>query len=217
MASEQPLLSEILLQEYERLKEEQIHRIGTRDNLVYANLLSLAAVVAATIQANRPHMLLLLPPVGVIFGWTYLVNDEKVSAIGRYMRTVLGARLGRMVGEHVLGWEDFHRSDQRRRSRKVGQLVVDLITFALPALVALIGYWSSGDARGVLLAVSIAELLAIAWLVYQIMRYADFGRSSRELVTPRGPAAHAPRGLDMEPPDGIEPSTYSLRVNRSAD
>ena len=178
MASEQSLLSEILLQEYERLKEEQIHRIGTRDNLVYANLLSLAAVVAATIQANRPQMLLLLPPVCVIFGWTYLVNDEKVSAIGRYLRVVLGTRLGELAGEHVLGWEDFHRSDSRRWSRKLGQLAVDLTTFAVPAAVALVGFWSGGRPTGLLLAGSAIEFLAVAWLVYQILRYADFGRSS---------------------------------------
>lgn len=28
----------------------------------------------------------MLPPVSVILGWTYLVNDEKISAIGRYVR-----------------------------------------------------------------------------------------------------------------------------------
>jgi hypothetical protein len=178
VASEHPLLSEILLQEYERLKEEQIHRIGTRDNLVYANLLSLAAVVAATIQANSPLMLLLLPPVCVIFGWTYLVNDEKVSAIGRYTRTVLGARLGDLAGERVLDWEDFHRADDRRRSRKIGQLAVDLTTFALPAVVGLVGFWATARTSGWFFLASAIELVAVAWLVYQILRYADLGRGS---------------------------------------
>ena len=208
MASEHPLLSEILLQEYERLKEEQIHRIGTRDNLVYANLLSLAGVVAATIQANSPHMLLLLPPVCVIFGWTYLVNDEKVSAIGRYMRDVLGARLGRLAGEPVLGWEDFHRADSRRRSRKLGQLTVDLTTFAVPALVALVGFWtggwSGGRPTGWLLAAAVIELLAVAWLVYQILRYADFGRSQLPIDGPVAGAALDDQRENAPTGDGVE-------------
>src|SRR5581483_4463964 len=138
----------------------------------------LAAVVAATIQADRSHMLLLLPPVCVIFGWTYLVNDEKVSAIGRYLRNVLGARLAALAGEEVLGWEAFHRADGLRRSRKVGQLMIDLTTFAIPAVVALVGFWSGAPATGWLFAASLIESLAVAWLMYQILRYADLANNA---------------------------------------
>lgn len=155
------------------MKEEQINRINTRDNLVYATLLSIAGVIAASIQANLPSMLLLLCPVCLIFGWTYLINDEKISAIGRYVRGSLAVRLAEQVGEPVLGWEGFHRSDRRRRSRKLGQLLVDLTTFVVPALGGLAGCWISSRGSGALLTASVLGLCSIGWLAHQIIRYAD--------------------------------------------
>jgi hypothetical protein len=38
-------LGALLLQEYEQIKEEQTQRISTRDNLIYAALVSVAGVV----------------------------------------------------------------------------------------------------------------------------------------------------------------------------
>jgi len=178
----------LLLKEYERLKEEQLQRIGIRDNLVYATLVSLGAVVAATIQTRSRAALLLLPPVCVILGWTYLVNDEKVSAIGRYIRLELGPRLAQLVEyQPMFGWEVFHRNDLHRRPRKVGQLLVDLTTFVLPSILAVIGYWrSNGISPTELFVISIVELAATIALAWQVIRYADLsvgtaGRDRRDL------------------------------------
>ncbi|GGQ59671.1 hypothetical protein [Couchioplanes azureus] len=173
----------LLLVEYERLKEEQKTRIGFRDNLIYATLASMAGVVAATL-APRGHagLLLLLPPVCVVLGWTYLVNDEKVSALGRYLRLTLAPRLAALAGATeeeapaVLGWETAHRSDPERRLRKASQLVVDLGTFCLPAVSALVVFWVDGPGRGDLAVVSVLELLVVLGLGVQIVRYADLAR-----------------------------------------
>jgi hypothetical protein len=43
-------------------------------------------VIAVSVSARDPGYLLLLPPVSLILGWTYLANDEKISTIGRYIR-----------------------------------------------------------------------------------------------------------------------------------
>ncbi|OJF10049.1 hypothetical protein [Couchioplanes caeruleus] len=170
----------LLLVEYERLKEEQKTRIGFRDNLIYATLASMAGVVAATLTP-RGHsgLLLLLPPVCVVLGWTYLVNDEKVSALGRYLRLTLAPRLAELAGapgEEVFGWEIAHRSDPERRLRKVSQLVVDLGTFCLPAVSALVVFWVDGPGRGDLTVVSVMELLLVLALGVQIVRYADLAQ-----------------------------------------
>jgi hypothetical protein len=114
---------ELLIAEYTSVKEEQRARIGFRDNLLYATLGSMAAVVAVTVEGgHRLQLLLLLPPVSVLLGWTYLVNDEKISAIGRYVREELAPRLASLSGSQespqVFGWETVHRSDRRRMSRK---------------------------------------------------------------------------------------------------
>jgi hypothetical protein len=165
-------LVDVLLREYDALKAEQIQRISTRDNLIYATLLSMAGVAAATLQAGVPALLLLLPPACVLLGWTYLVNDQKVSAIGGYIRHRLRPRLESHTGQPVFGWEAEHRRDRRRRGRKVGQLLVDLLTFVGPAAGAIVAYAVTPGTR-LLTAVAAAELVAVLALAYQIIRYAD--------------------------------------------
>lgn len=86
-------VGQLLLAEYQSVKDEQKARIGFRDNLLYVTLAVAAAIVAAAAQTKQASMLLALPPVCIVLGWTYLVNDEKISAIGRYVRDELGPRL----------------------------------------------------------------------------------------------------------------------------
>jgi hypothetical protein len=169
----------LLLAEYEQIKEEQRGRIGFRDNLLYVTLASTAAVVLAALQdPGRPALLLLLPPVTFVLGWTYLVNDQKISAIGSYIRTELAPRLAALTPERlpVFGWEIAHRSDHRRVSRKVIQLAVDLVLFCASALVAIGIYWSHGYQDGLLSAVSLLEIIVTAVLAIQILLYADIRR-----------------------------------------
>jgi hypothetical protein len=175
MAESEITRERLWLVEYERLKDEQKTRIGFRDNLVYATLASMAGVVAATLAAKgHANLLLLLPPVCVVLGWTYLVNDEKVSAIGRYVRDVLRPKLADGA-EDVFGWEDAHRTDPRRRLRKVLQLVVDLGVFCLPALSAIIVYWVNGPWTFPFIAVSLVETAAVVTLAIQLVAYTDLG------------------------------------------
>jgi hypothetical protein len=176
MPDEDVTVGKLLLTEYERVKDEQKTRIGFRDNLVYATLTSIAAVIAATLSARgQANLLLLLPPVSLLLGWTYLVNDEKVSAAGRYIRTELAPRLSALVpGETaVFGWETFHRSDPRRRVRKLLQLVVDLSMFCVAPMVALVVFWITGPRGATLMALSLAEAVFVATLAAHIVLYAD--------------------------------------------
>lgn len=169
-------VGQLLLAEYQTVKDEQKARIGFRDNLLYVTLAVVAAVIAAAAQAERAAMLLALPPVCVVLGWTYLVNDEKISAIGHYVRDDLGPRLARLAasgdeGPATFGWEAYHRGDTRRRARKAIQTVVDLTAFCAVPLAALIVYWASEDTGALLVTLSAAEALAVAGLGAQIIAY----------------------------------------------
>lgn len=169
-------LGTLLLSEYERIKDEQRGRIAFRDNLVYAMLASAAAVLAATLQSGfEPGFLLLLPPVSVLLGWTHLINDQKVSAIGRYIRDTLAPRLAAAAGtqDEVFGWETAHRTDTRRVWRKRTQLAADLIAFVLTPGAALLTYLSSGPLTPLLITISLLEAVATAVLAVQIVLYAD--------------------------------------------
>lgn len=170
-------VGQLLLTEYQTLKDEQKARIGFRDNLLYVTLAAVAAVIAAAAQAKQPQMLLALPPVCVVLGWTYLVNDEKISAIGDYVRNELGPRLAAAAGssgtaEVVFRWETAHRSDARRRSRKLIQCAVDQAAFCAVPLAALVVYWVHGGSGALLMGLSVIEALAIAGLAVQILLYA---------------------------------------------
>ncbi|WNE94697.1 hypothetical protein PS467_04760 [Streptomyces luomodiensis] len=170
----------LLIVEYEQVKEEQRARIGFRDNLLYATLASMAAIITFSLQGHgRPELLLLLPPASTLLGWAYLVNDEKISAIGRYVREDLGPRLGTRAAPGrppVFGWERAHRDDGRRVSRKRLQLAADLLLFGVAPIAALTVYWTSEPVRAVLLAVSVAEVALVAVLAVQIVLYADLRR-----------------------------------------
>ncbi|OIK05470.1 hypothetical protein [Streptomyces monashensis] len=174
-------VGQLLLTEYQTLKDEQKARIGFRDNLLYVTLTVVAAVIAAAAQAKQSSMLLALPPVCVVLGWTYLVNDQKISAIGAYVREDLGPRLTRLAGTPdapcAFRWETDHRTDARRRSRKAIQCMVDLTAFCVVPLAALVLFWAAGDGGGLLVAVSVLEALAVGGLGVQVVSYAGFAAS----------------------------------------
>ncbi|WP_446038508.1 hypothetical protein [Streptomyces sp. SID1121] len=172
-------VEQLLILEYQQLKDEQRTRIGFRDNLLYVTLASVAAVAIAAAQAGRAALVLMLPAACLVLGWTYLVNDEKVSAIGRYVREELGPRLGGTTGAGVVfGWESAHRGDRRRRARKVLQLVVDVSTFCGTAVAALVFYWCAAPLQPALLVVSFTELAAVVVLGWQMTLYADLYRAA---------------------------------------
>ncbi len=169
---------QLLLAEYAQIKEEQRARIGFRDNLIYATLGTMAAVVGSTLaRGGHLEMLLLLPPLSTILGWTYLVNDEKISAVGRYIREELAPRLKELSREQadVFGWESAHRGDTHRHSRKRFQLAVDLMTFCGAPLAALVVYWVFGPTQWPLLLISLADTAVVIGLAAQVVRYADIG------------------------------------------
>ncbi|KPI29669.1 hypothetical protein ACWGA9_07270 [Streptomyces sp. NPDC054950] len=173
MAEQDVSTGQLLLAEYQTVKDEQKARIGFRDNLLYVTLAVVAAVIAAAAQAERTSMLLALPPVCVVLGWTYLVNDEKISAVGRYVRQELAPRLAELAGtEAVFRWETYHRADPGRISRKIAQCVVDLLAFCVVPTAALVVYWGGGQVSAGLLVLSVAEAGAVAGLGVFVVRYA---------------------------------------------
>jgi hypothetical protein len=179
--SKEVTTSNLLMAEYEAIKKEQQMRIGFRDNLIYATLASLATVIVAALNFHiHAKLLLVLPPAVVVLGWTYLANDEKVTAIGRYIRRDLDPRLGKLIGESspIFGWEGRHRDDKHRISRKYLQLAVDLIIFCLPGLAVLIAYWIVGPITPLLLVLSIIEAGGVLVLAAQIIMYADVAKGA---------------------------------------
>ncbi|RAJ30378.1 hypothetical protein K353_06454 [Kitasatospora sp. SolWspMP-SS2h] len=164
--------SRILLTEYDHLKEEQKTRIGFRDNLLYFTLAAATAVVAVTVQSGQFPLLLSVPAICLILGWTYLVNDEKISAIGHYVHDRLGPQLGELTSAHgtVFGWEAYHRDLAGRTTRKRLQTAVDLFTYLVLPMVCTTAFWCSRTVQPLLVLASLVQTLALAVLGWQFLR-----------------------------------------------
>jgi hypothetical protein len=149
MSGEQQQMFEVYLQEYSKLKDEQAKRIGFRDNLLYVTLGLFGGVLSFALgEKANPYALVVLPWVCLVLGWTYLVNDEKISAIGKYIREELVKKISKQADstnikniESIFGWEIAHRSDERRKRRKIEQLIVDEIAFVFSGIAGLVGFW----------------------------------------------------------------------------
>ncbi|MDQ1026023.1 hypothetical protein QF035_003605 [Streptomyces umbrinus] len=141
------------------------------------------AVAAASAQAGETSMLPALPPVCVVLGWTHLVNDEKISAIGAYVRGDLSPRpadLAQIERSAAFGWEAAHRADTRRTSRKAIQCGVDLLAFCVVPLAGLVVYWAGGQVGRGLQVLSVIEALVVVGPAVQVVLYAGvFGPGRR--------------------------------------
>ncbi|NEQ42720.1 MAG: hypothetical protein F6K00_03800 [Leptolyngbya sp. SIOISBB] len=167
------------LAEYAQLKAEQAARIGFRDNLLYVTLGVFGAVVSfAVSDVANVYAFLVVPWVSLILGWTYLVNDQKISALGEYIRHDLVERVKAQTGypdvEAIFGWEIDHRTDLRRRRRKLQQLVIDEITFVGSGIVAIGAFWLSASQPPLAVTLlGVGELLLLLFLGYEMWAYAD--------------------------------------------
>ncbi len=169
---------ELYLSEYDKLKHEQTQRMGFRDNLIYANLIAITGVVSIVADdLVRIPVLLVLPIICIALGWTYLVNDEKISAIGRYIRYILIENIREAIqskGQNIFGWEVAHRSDKRRMSRKMIQFIVDELVFVIPGFIAILIFWLNTAANALQLRwIAGIEMLFVLFLGIQIFSYAD--------------------------------------------
>ena len=174
--------------EYGTLKAEQLARIGTRDNLLYATLAAYAAVfAAASSAAGRSGVLVAVPLVSLVLGWTYVTNDRKITEIGGYVKDHLAGQVSANPprGARAFAWETRHRDTAGRRRSKTVQAAVDLLAFPGGGLAALVTLWAHGGDAPVL-ALSAVEVPALALLGWEVLRTArDARRPARERATPR--------------------------------
>lgn len=137
-------LLHVHLNEYRKLKDEQIARIIMREHMIYVTLGTIGAVSSYALHSEQHFAFLVIPWVCIILGWLYITTDEKISSIGEYLRRDLADKLDHLTNNstgYTLGWEITHRSDKFRTHRKITQLIVDQLTFVCSGLFALAAFW----------------------------------------------------------------------------
>lgn len=172
------MLKDLIFAEYNKIKDEQIARISYRDNMIYVNLAVLGSILSYGLSnVLNINALLVAPWSCLILGWLYLVNDEKVSAIGRYIRHDLTSIINKefdIEDKYIFNWEITHRTDKRRVLRKINQLIIDEITFPISGIFTVIVYCHLARPTAVALIVFIiAETLSLIYLGTRIYAYAD--------------------------------------------
>lgn len=177
--NDKDLILEILLKEYDKLKSEQAQRIGFRDNLLYVTLGLFGTVVSFAVSnpANY-YALLIIPWVCLILGWTYVVNDEKISALGQYIRIELAEKVKEKTGvletESIFSWESYRRGTRGRKIRKIEQFIINQITFFIPGIVALLAFnYLVKNALCEIKILAGVELVLLLILAIEIYNYAD--------------------------------------------
>ncbi|MBK7781009.1 MAG: hypothetical protein IPJ58_09645 [Ardenticatenia bacterium] len=162
---------EVYLREYEKLKDEQLSRIGFRDNLIYVTLGVVGGVSSFALSTPRNlAAILVVPWVCFVLGWSYISNDQKVTAIRDYLRgpwRTAVATSSSLQMCRILMWEDESISNHQRSNRMGMQLFTDIATFIMPGLVAVVTYaFSSHDPTAPVRFIVVADggLLAILLL-----------------------------------------------------
>jgi hypothetical protein len=189
----------IHLAEYQKLKDEQIARIGFRDNLIYATLIAVGGILSyALSNPTNSRAVLVLPLATVALGWTYLINDEKISALGRYVRNNLAQRVGGSISvatEEIFGWERITSGDKGRLWRKIVQFVVNEALFVGSGFVALSTYLTTErNIPGLFWIVTLVEMVFLGVLAFAIAVYAEFTKDND--AESSAPASHTQRGVD---------------------
>ncbi len=168
----------IYLNEYTKLKDEQLKRINFRDNLLYVTLGVFGGLVSyALSDPTRYYALLVIPWICFILGWVYVANDQKITAIGRYIRLTLVKRICEHIGgepKGIFGWETERRNVPKRRGRKIIQLIVNGATFFVSGIVAVVIFWFlMPDSHWSVWLLGIVEFILLIILEIQILLYAD--------------------------------------------
>jgi hypothetical protein len=131
----------VLLAQYGALKTEQLDRIRYREHLSYLMVTGSGVLLAFALGgSSHARSVLVLPFFGLILGWTYLLSDMKVSAVGSFLRNVLEPELShdvraRRSHQPLLAWEFRHREEQFYTAQKHFQLALDVLLYAVfPAI-----------------------------------------------------------------------------------
>ena len=187
MNEEQKEILEIYLQEYNKLKEEQIQRIQFRDQLIYVTLGVFGGILAFALGENsNAYALLVFPLVSIVLGWTYLINDEKTTKIGEYIRDVLSPRIEELSSPEspeetkpIFGWETYYRGDPERFWRKKAQLLINEVTFVFSGILTLLAfYYLEPKFQWFVLIILGAEFFLLLSLGWAIFVYADLPKKN---------------------------------------
>lgn len=198
--------------EYEKLKEEQVHRIQFRDNLIVVQLGVVGAIISFILTKENDERTfiqygyLLIPWVSSALAWLYLNQDVLAEQIRVYLRETHG---------DLLGWERKSKDSAARRIRRRYLLMMETVVFTFPSLLALarVAYLDFSPAGVpnwlVPLAWAVGAVLTAATGLYQYLAFTGQLASPAAAATPAGATASPP--VQPTPREGALPEVAEQR------
>lgn len=166
--------------EYSALKSEQLKRIEHRDQIVYLQIVVIGALLGLKSDFTESLVALVVPFPCIALGWIYLVNDQKISAIGQYIRTDLAKRYKDCVlddrddrDDSIFNWESWNAKEAGRQFRKFVHLIINIFVFIMPGGVALVISVSSFNSSLANFVMGVEGVLLLVLLV-KFLFYSDF-------------------------------------------
>lgn len=175
--------NELIVSQYQKLKEEQLERIKARDNLILVQLGAVGTIISFILSkdnADRPYMefgYLLIPWISSVLAWLYYSQDEKIREIKAFLKA---------EGIYAdCSWEK-HKSS----SKRIGMLIaIDVIIFLLPSMLAL---WRSCYLLSENKAAMGAWLNIVWWICVGIVLFTVFSMIQSYVSKPEKPVEAAP-------------------------
>ena len=129
-------MSEEIFSEYVALKNEQIERIKIRDSFINYVIVSVGILLSVAFGGTKTHAVIVLsiPWVALAFGWVFIMNDIKISHIGRYLSEVL-------VPQTSSSWDRWRVEHRNHFLENIYTgLSVQFFIFVIPAVAAMVIY-----------------------------------------------------------------------------
>ena len=126
------------MNDFSELKAEQIERIKQRDSFVNLSIVSTGIMISAAFAGDvvRSQIMLALPWVSMAFGWSFVLNDVKISRFSNFFKTSSSSE-----GPQD-GWEIWRRNRKRTwLENPLTGAMVQFLIFICPGLVSLLVYF----------------------------------------------------------------------------
>lgn len=178
------MLKDVLLLEYEKVKDEQRARITIRENLFYTALIVVGAVFSALLSIPGIDFgYLVLTPILFVMSNAYYYNDEIIGRMNAYIQESLGPRIAAAMdlkGEPLFQWEGFTREGGRMR-RRLYQFVANLVLYPGASATSLAFFASrrSSLSTAEQMAVIISAMITALMLI-QVLHYSDLFSRRRQ-------------------------------------
>jgi hypothetical protein len=158
---------EIILVEFEKLKEEVLKRIEIRFQLIALAIVAPGTIIAVGLQTRNATLMLLYPILSMFLTGAYASNEHQVKQIREYLKWIEVK-----LGKHNMCWQHFSSHILRKKAIEMHLLSSIGIFFGI-GLVMILGalsFLTYNTSNTVLLVTSIFCVLLMPIILYSSIR-----------------------------------------------